>query len=349
MTNPLLSAPYVEDILYQPKALRETLAAMARSGGKNLSGFAQSLRSGRLRRIVLTGMGSSYHGLHPLYLTLIEQGFHVQWMETSELIHHAPSLIMPDTLVVAVSQSGSSAEIVRLLERTGNEVPVIGVTNTQDSPLASGATEAFLTFAGPEHSVSCKTYLTALVILTVIGEVLKGGNLEPVLSKLQMLPEAVAHYLASLESNVDVLIQRLEGVKYLVLVGRGRSLAATGAGSLIIKEAARFPAEGMSCAAFRHGPMEMASPEVYVLVYEGTGQTSALNAGLVADIQKAGGRSVLVGPGSGDDVFRIPPVSVEGLPVLEILPAQMLSLALALQQGHAPGQFVNASKVTSSE
>jgi glucosamine--fructose-6-phosphate aminotransferase (isomerizing) len=126
-------------------------------------------------------------------------------------------------------------------------------------------------------------------------------------------------------------------------------LAATGAGSLIIKEAARFPAEGMSCAAFRHGPMEMASPEVYVLVYEGTGQTSALNAGLVADIQKAGGRSVLVGPGSGDDVFRIPPVSVEGLPVLEILPAQMLSLALALQQGHAPGQFVNASKVTSSE
>jgi glucosamine--fructose-6-phosphate aminotransferase (isomerizing) len=118
---------------------------------------------------------------------------------------------------------------------------------------------------------------------------------------------------------------------------------------LIIKEAAHFPAEGMSCAAFRHGPLDMVSPQTFTLVYEGRDPSSALNRNLVADIQKAGGVAALVETSPARDVFHLPPIPPSGLPILEILPAQMLSVALARLHDHIPGQFTWGSKVTRIE
>jgi hypothetical protein len=110
----------------------------------------------------------------------------------------------------------------------------------------------------------------------------------------------------------------------------------------------------------------MASPQTFVLVYEGLDPTRALNRNLVADIQKVGGLAALVPapalPRTQDDVqqvqdetapdrdvFHLPPVPAHGLPILEILPAQMFSVALARLHHHVPGQFSWGSKVTSIE
>ena len=134
--------------------------------------------------------------------------------------------------------------------------------------------------------------------------------------------------------------------------GGGVSLAAAGTGGLIIKEAAHFPAEGMSCAAFRHGPLNMVSKRNFVLVYEGLEPTRAFNRNLVKDIQALGGNAALVEIDPVRDVFHLPAVPgvpPAGLAILEILPAQMLSVALARLNDHVPGQFTWGSKVTSTE
>ena len=75
------------------------------------------MRSGRWQRVILTGMGSSYHALHPLLLGLLGHGIPAQMVETSELIHHAAGLIAPEALIVAVSQSGASVEILELMKQ----------------------------------------------------------------------------------------------------------------------------------------------------------------------------------------------------------------------------------------
>ena len=118
---------------------------------------------------------------------------------------------------------------------------------------------------------------------------------------------------------------------------------------MIIKEAAHFPAEGMSCAAFRHGPLDMASPQTFVLVYEGLDPTRALNRNLVADIRKVGGVAALVEVAPDRDVFHLSAVPSSGLAILEILPAQILAVALARLHSHIPGQFSWGSKVTNIE
>lgn len=347
MINSLSTNGYIDEILHQPEALRDTISAFEAMGYNDFIRLAERLSASSWDRIVLTGMGSSYHALHPLQLQLVQHDFHAQMIETSELIHFARRLLSPKTLVVAVSQSGQSVEMLQLLELARGKIPLIGVTNTPESPLAKNSELAVLTRAGDERSISCKTYITALAALSVLGDLLTGQQLHNKISTLQACADAVAHYLSQWEDFVESAIQMMKGVKYLALTGRGASLAATGTGSLIIKEAAQFPAEGMSCAAFRHGPMELLSPEVFVLVYEGTGPTRKLNANLVADIRKAGARAELITTGEGNpSLAYLPSVPDELLPLMEILPAQLTSIALAVLNNHSPGILERTAKIT---
>src|SRR5579872_6559198 len=258
---------YFHDLLDQPAALDATLGGLEAS--QALRELASGLRGGEFHRVVLTGMGSSYHALHPLNLQLIRYGLTSLMEETSELVYHKSRYFDPRTLVIAVSQSGRSAEVLRLLERNQRRASVLAVTNTPGSPLALESSATVLTHAGDERSVSCKTYVTALMALQWLGDLLCAGDLDQGRRELARAAHAAKDYLGRWESHIDTLIEKLRGVRDLFLVGRGASLAAAGTGGLIVKESAHFHADGMSCAAFRHGPFEMLSPQAFVLAFAG--------------------------------------------------------------------------------
>ena len=341
-----MTTSYLNDLLDQPSALQATLDGLSTT--PPLTTIFNQLKPGRYQRVILTGMGSSYHGLYPLQLRLFALPMGVIRLETAELIHYARELIDPPNLIVAVSQSGQSAEVVQLLEITHNRVTLIGVTNNPGSVLANHASQTILTCAGEEATVSCKTYISTLAALTWLGDQLMGERQH--FHSLADLPHKVAEYLSGWQAYVEILSQRLAGVQQLFLLGRGNSLAAACTGALVIKEAARFGAEGMNSAAFRHGPLELISPHTFALVYLGADKTSKLNIKLAQDILVAGGWAEPVSMmGEGLAPFRLPICPLPALPILEILPAQMLSLALAEILGIEAGRFVHASKVTTTE
>src|SRR5260370_16666944 len=109
----------------------------------------------------------------------------------------------------------------------------------------------------------------------------------------------------------------------------GGWLATGGRGGLILKESAHFPSEGMSGAAFRHGPFEMLGPHVFLLVFSGDAISSQLNERLGDDVCSAGGQAALVSEDAEDEVFRLPPVPPPVRPVVEILPLHIMSLPLS--------------------
>ncbi|MGD0005302.1 MAG: SIS domain-containing protein [Anaerolineaceae bacterium] len=338
---------YRTDILAQPAALQDTLDLL------NSTSFPKEiqhdLQAGRWRKIVLTGMGSSYFVFLPLYHRLISAGLPTWLVETSELLYW-PAFLTPDTLVITASQSGSSVETVRLLEKFGSQCSMIGVTNTVDSPLARRSTFAILTRAGEEATVSCKTYLATLAAQSWLGDQLIEGQHE--FNGMASTPQIVQAYLDELPEHIAALKLALDGVCQVYLVGRGVSIAAAGTGGLILKESVHIPAEGMSSAAFRHGPFEMVGPETFVLVFAGFGETIHLNRRLYSDVIAAGGRAALVLPGGQPPVFALPscpdPV-LPALPVLEILPVQMMTLALAELRNLQAGSFSLGTKVTTIE
>lgn len=343
----IIEGPYLRDILEQPEALRRTVRHI-----ENDRFFITSVRGlepDRFRRIVLTGMGSSYHGLYPLHLALSNHGLPSLWVETSEFIHAMPGLLDPRTLVIAVSQSGESAEIVRLLEMNAGRAKVIGITNSAHSTLACQAAVRLVTQAGAEATVSCKTYLAGLAALEWLGAILTGRDLRKTKDALDAAAPAVEAYLGDWKAYVSTLSEMLAGIDRLFITGRGPSLAAAGTAGLTLKESTRFAVEGMGCAAFRHGPFEVISSNVFVAVLAGDFKLAPLNRRLVEDVRVAGGSAVLVSAQAPERAFRIPEVPDSMLPVVEILPMQMISLALAALKGQEAGRFSIASKVTAVE
>ncbi len=342
----VIEGRYLQDLLAQPQALSDTFAALDRP--PELMELAGRLSQTEFQQIVLTGMGSSFHALHPLNLQLIDYGIGSTMVETSELVHYHTRVLNPKTLVIAVSQSGESAEMVRLA-KVNNRAPVIAVTNTPGSTLARQAAVGLVTRAGTEFSVSCKTYVATLMMLQWLGDALCEAEAAPSRRKMKEAASAVAAYLEDWRKRVADVAERLSGIRDLFLVGRGTSLAAVGAGALVIKESDHFHAEGMSSAAFRHGPFEMLSGEVFVGVFSGDDTTRELNRGLLADIRQAGGRGELIGETSTLGSFRVADHGAAMRPILEMLPVQMITVALAALAGREAGKFERATKVTTTE
>lgn len=350
----IVTTGYTADILAQPQALADTLQGFELS--PELVTLAALQRKKRGTRLVLTGMGGSFFVFYPLYYRLIAAGLAPILIETSELIHQAPALLGPKTLVVAASQSGRSAESVRLAKFTRERgCRLLAVSNTPGSPLVQGADAALCTHAGAENTVSCKTYTTMLVALELLGDVLLKGKSTHRFTSFSRLPQVVESYLAGWQRHVDELAGVLRGERNLFYVGRGASLAAAGVAGLTTKESTHFHAEGMSSAAFRHGPLELAGPDTAVVIFAGLEPGRALNRSLANDLTRLRARVLWIDDEDTRGALLLPRASrgetIRALyrPMLEILPAQMITLALAHLSGHRAGEFSHATKVTASE
>jgi glucosamine--fructose-6-phosphate aminotransferase (isomerizing) len=105
----------------------------------------------------------------------------------------------------------------------------------------------------------------------------------------------------------------------------------------------------MSSAAFRHGPLEMLDGGVVLLAWAGEARTRALNEALVADARRAGARAHLIGEEAELPALRLPRTSDLARPVIDLLPVEMVTLALAALDGREAGTFKVAGKVTTTE
>lgn len=185
--------------------------------------------------------------------------------------------------------------------------------------------------------------------LMVLVGLLEDRPYVSIVDQLALVPEVVARYLESYQEKVDDLAEGLRVITSLTFAGRGRSLSAVGTCALICKEAAHFPAEGMSSAAFRHGPIQAVSSDKMLILFEGNRVVSKMHANLIADVRRFGGHVEGIGENAALEALRLPETGSLLNPVLEILPAQLVTIALSKLNNHIPGDFSVATKITKIE
>jgi glucosamine--fructose-6-phosphate aminotransferase (isomerizing) len=352
--TPLLENPYVQDILSQPDSLRE---ALGKFDGASLKPLKDALKRSDFERIVLTGMGASLYAAYPAWLTLARAGLPALWVDTAELIHHAAELITPRTLYWLFSQSGRSAEIVSALdfERLPRPGALLATVNDLESPLAKAAagfnnlSALVPVHAVAEKTVSTRTYVNSLAVSQLAVLALCGWEVSPALEAMADTATVMKKYLESWEARVRQIGELLGYPKRLVLLGRGASLAAVYTGTLVLGEAAKYSAVPFQAGEFRHGPLELATPDLSALVFAGPPETRELNARLLKDLRGYRSAAFWVGADSQEWQIEIPEVPVIGMPLVEILPVQLLSIHLAQQIGVEPGRFFRSGKVTLEE
>jgi glutamine---fructose-6-phosphate transaminase (isomerizing) len=336
---------YIQDILSQPNALRDALDKYSKSamGKINLSDYD---------RIIISGMGSSYNSAYPAFIKLSTQSVPVQLVNAAELLHSFAGTVGPRTLLWLNSQSGRSAEPVRLLEKL-SQPPACLLTFVNDvsSPMAERANVCIPIHAGVEDTVSTKTYINMLAVNLLAAVQLVNDDLDAVLSEMRAAADGMESYLADWEARVSELDSMLGDLKQLFLIGRGSSMCTVWNGSLNNKEAAKFSFEGMHAADFRHGPLEIVSEGFTAMVLAGSPQTSVLNRDLAREIISYGGRVIWLdsSPDSELPTHLLPKTSDLARPLVEILPLQMLTLVMSNRKGLQAGQFRYLGKITSRE
>ena len=272
-------------------------------------------------------------------------------------------MLGPRTLLVVVSQSGESAEVVRLGRqlRTRTERPrLVAVTNGLASPLAAIADLVLDTRAGPERGPSTMTFAGSLVVLTALTRVLSAGtdaDLGAIASRMADDAEAAAlaaeRLLTDPEAGGRRLTAWLAEREMLTILGRGVARAAAEMSALTLKEAARFPAESLESAEFRHGPLELAGPRLAVVIFATEPATFVLEERLAAELAGQGAAVLFVSAGGptppGALGVEIGVLERQLAPAVAIVPLQLLAWQLALARGLRPGEFTRASKVTTRE
>lgn len=345
----MLAMSYLSNILEQPTVLRSLVKTYQ---GHSIWQALQAEMARPYRKIVLTGMGGSYYALFPTWLYLNQQGIPAIQIEASELIHYVPDMLDDHTLLVVVSQSGESIEIQRLVQAIKGQVTLIGVTNTETNFLADHSDFSLATRAGEEVPVATKTYTSCLALLHLLARALTGQLQPPTLLSLNQLAEHMTGLLETSLSGLDAAVEQLHGVESLTLLGRGPAIASAMNGALILKEAARLHAVGLSGGQFRHGPMEAVSPALGVVLFAHQGRTTAISQRLAADISDRGGRVICIGEPTGQPGITdlvTPGVDEFLAPLLEIMPVQLLAARLAEKAGIVPGEFRWSGKVIRAE
>jgi glucosamine--fructose-6-phosphate aminotransferase (isomerizing) len=364
---------YLEEILGQPAALRRAAAGLAEQAAvlDALAGLA-------LREpIVLTGMGSSHDACLAAASALGRAGILATPIDTAELLHAWRPALAGAGLVVMVSQSGQSAEAVRLAESirdgAGRHPTVLTITNGADTRLAGLGDLALDTRAGIEVCPSTMTFAGSLVVLSAVCDVLAGSSVQDAVAATETsasVAAASAERLLTEPKACGVRLERWLGARPAIYaLGRGVGLAAAEMTALSLMEAAGVPAASMPTAEFRHGPLEIAGPGLAVVLFALDEATYGLDRDFALELAAAGAAVLFVGrqeratvapsaeaafpvsPGSEGAVesIALPQTSPILAPAVAIGPLQLLARQLAKARGRRPEAFVLAAKVTTRE
>ena len=244
----------------------------------------------------------------------------------------------------------------RTLERRSDGPLVLAVTNGADNTLAGLADVVLDTMAGDEVGPSTMTFAAALVVLAAVGRVLKGTLAAETVSDLAGGAEAAAVAIERLLARTalaDELAAWLDDRSTSVILGRGPARAASEMGALTLKEAVGMPIESLQTAQFRHGPLELAGPNLAALVIATEPETRILDVRLAGELVDVGAAALVVVE-DGDAPAGVMRIAIGSLdraiaPAVSIVPAQLLAWKLAVLQGRPPGSYVRASKVTTRE
>ncbi len=346
---------FLQEIQEQPKALTETGAFYENQEGKEMLQYVSGLwQSGRYSHIILTGMGSSYFIATATASLLNAYKIPAFALNAGELLHYQVPLITPQSLIVCISQSGESYEVIKLIEKLSPNITILSICNEKESSLARRSHYTLLCKAGKEEKTSTKTFITCYQVAYLLAMELCNKKTDN--SQWRKLSCTIEKIVNGDTPWMPKALELIANTTYVQLIGRGPLFAAASQSALMFMEATHTPASALLGGEFRHGPLEMVKKNfIAILFAHSQSETYEQSLSLVKDILKYEGKVILIT--NSEPVIKneylctitIPCASAELFAIPGIVPVQVLINAWATKQGITPGEFTHGAKVTSIE
>jgi glucosamine--fructose-6-phosphate aminotransferase (isomerizing) len=337
------------EILEQPDCLESLLSSQR----KNVEQIARAIQSRDIQFAFLAARGTSDNaGRYANYLWGAMNRLPLALATPSLFTYYKQPPKLKNALVVGISQSGQSPDIVSVLEegkRQGNLT--LAITNEPDSPLAQSADFVLDIEAGSEQAVAAtKTYTTELMAISMLSAALAGDGAP--WGELEQVPGWVSEALEQDES-VQEAAQRYRYMQQCVVLGRGYNYATAFEWALKLKELTYVAAEPYSSADFQHGPVAIVARGFPVMAVLPKGKVFDSMMALLKHLQTDLLAELVVISNATEALsmaqapFKIPAEVPEWLsPLVAIVPAQLFSYHLTLAKGYDADQPRTISKVT---
>ena len=353
-----------KEIHDQPEALRRALRgrlderfATAKLGGIDLD--ARQLRS--IRQVKFLGCGSAYYaGQMGAVLTEELARIPSDAEPASEFRYRNP-VVDPDTLYVAVSQSGETLDTlmaVQELRRKGGQV--IGAVNVVGSAIGRECGHGVFLHAGPEIAVCSTKALTNMaatfaLLALLLGRVrdMSSASGQRIVAGMRALPGQIEQVLAA-EEQIAQIARQFAGAEHMFFIGRVRGWPVAREGAQKLKEVSYVHAEAYQAAELKHGPLALINSSMPSVVIVPSDDLVSKNVSTIEQIKARGGPVIAVTStdlpsGLADAVVRVPRGEPELEPLLLNVPLQLLAYHVAAKLGRDIDKPRNLAKSVTVE
>nr|MBA4404880.1 glutamine--fructose-6-phosphate transaminase (isomerizing) [Nanoarchaeum sp.] len=336
----------LKEIYEQPETIKRAFRGRidkdnAKFGGLNISN--EQLK--KIKRIVLTGCGTSWHAclVGGSYFQEISK-IAAQVEYASEFRYKNP-VLGEDDLLIVLSQSGETADsIAAIQEAKSKNVKTIGLVNVVGSSIARMVDGGIYLHAGHEIGVaSTKTFtshLTALYLLSIyLGRI--NGNLskekaKEMLNDLEKLPEKINEVFSSVD-EIKKIASKYFKSKNALYLGRHYNFPVALEGALKLKEISYIHAEGYPAAEMKHGPIALIDENMPVIVIAPEDRLYSKVMSNIQEVKSRKGKVIVVTTDATkngfDEVILIPKVSEFLMPIISVIPVQLLAYYIAKERG----------------
>jgi len=346
----------LREIYEQPKVIAGTL----RDASDQARSIAQQLNASRLSMVYFTGSGTSYHvclaanyalsTLTRISSTTLPASEFSSWVRQSE---------RTGTAVVAVSQSGESADVLAAVKSASSAgMRTIAVTNTEGSSLANQTESRLVAKAGKERAVTATKSFTATLsaayslVLELAKAVIPASAASEQLERsLLAAPDQVQLTIDLTESRSKALTSKFSERELYFILGSGANFPSALEGALKLKESCNFYAEGFATREFLHGPMQLVDSRTPVFLLQGLEESEQV-AQLAKSFLKFGAPTVIIRrktastTTNGIDTIDVAP-DIEDVfsPLVYVIPLQLYAFYAALARGLNPDSPGKLTKV----
>jgi glucosamine--fructose-6-phosphate aminotransferase (isomerizing) len=356
----------LKEIHEQPRAINDTLEGRVfhdRVVNEAFGPRANELFE-RVQAVQIIACGTSYHaGLVARYWFEGIAGIPCQVEVASEFRYRQP-LARPDTLVVAISQSGETADTLAAL-RCARELgfgPCLGIVNVPESSMVRESDLVLMTRAGPELGVASTkaftTQLTALLLLVIVLGRRRGMNKETehlLLQELGTLP-GVCNKVLALDREIAELAEAFTDKHHALFLGRGPHYPVAMEGALKLKEITYIHAEAYPAGELKHGPLALVDADMPVIAVAPNDQLLEKLKSNLEEVRARGGQLFVFADSEADvpstpnvHVMRLAPISASVSPIVFTIPLQLLAYHVAVLKGTDIDQPRNLAKSVTVE
>ncbi|WP_290731085.1 MULTISPECIES: glutamine--fructose-6-phosphate transaminase (isomerizing) [unclassified Fibrobacter] len=356
----------LKEIFEQPEVLRNTMRGrlLAAEGNAKLAGLDTNIKELRnINRIIITACGTSYYaGMVGEYMIEDLAGVPVEVEYASEFRYRNP-IIKPGTLVLAISQSGETADTLAALKEAQQKgATALAICNGVGSTIARTSDGGVYLHAGPEIGVaSTKAFTSQVTVLAMIALLLgrqrrlsfeTGAD---IVKAMQELPALVEQTL-QLSDQIAGIAQKYAKANNFLYLGRHFNYPVAMEGALKLKEISYIHAEGYPAAEMKHGPIALIDENMPVVVIAPKDALFDKVISNVREIKARGGRVIAVTTEDckpldefADHLIKVPKTIPMLMPIVTCVPLQLLAYHIAVLRGNDVDQPRNLAKSVTVE